>query len=421
MLNKYFYKLLIGVFSIFALGVFVPKNVRAIENPLNFPNNTFGIHILSEADIDDAANLVNSSGGEWGYVTLVIRKDERDTTRWQQVFDELRRKKLIPIVRLATIQTENGWEKPSFDEIDGWVSFLNSLNWVVENRYVIVGNEPNHAIEWGGEINPESYGDYLVEISKKLKTTSGDFFILPAGLDASAPNGEDTMSEATFLQKMVEEKKDLFNFIDGWSSHSYPNPNFSGPVGAEGRGTLKTYEWELEYLKNLGLDKELPVFITETGWAHDMDKNVLGYKSDSLIASYLKKAYMDVWNDSRIVAITPFVLNYSDSPFDIFSWKKKDGNGFYDFYYEIQKLPKPKGEPNQLNIGKIIYVLLPQLTGVTEEAYGIAFMKNVGQAIWEWDNPSEIEVKGEKYEVKPVTPLNNIEPNEEAFAVFRKI
>ena len=248
MLNKYFYKLLISVFGIFALVIFIPKNARAIENPLNYTNNSFGIHILSEVDIKDAAELVNSSGGEWGYVTLVIRKDERDTTRWQQVFDELRRKKLIPIVRLATMQTEIGWEKPSFDEIDGWVSFLNSLNWVVENRYVIIANEPNHAIEWGGEIDPEGYADYLVEISKKLKATSDDFFVLPAGFDASAPNSSETSSESSYLQKMLEHKTDLFDHIDGWSSHSYPNPNFSGPVAAEGRGTLKTYEWELEYL-----------------------------------------------------------------------------------------------------------------------------------------------------------------------------
>ena len=187
------------------------KIVKAVENPLAKTNNLFGIHILNESDIKDAANLVNSSGGEWGYVTLVIRKDERDTTRWQKVFDELRRHKLIPIVRIATIQQDGGWEKPVLDETDGWVSFLNSLNWVIKNRYVIIGNEPNHAKEWGGEVKPEEYADYLSTLSRKLKEESGDFFVLPAGFDASTPNSDMGMSEATFLQQMVEYKKDIFS------------------------------------------------------------------------------------------------------------------------------------------------------------------------------------------------------------------
>src|SRR3989344_509102 len=237
------------------------KIVKAVENPLAKTNNLFGIHILNESDIKDAANLVNSSGGEWGYVTLVIRKDERDTTRWQKVFDELRRHKLIPIVRIATIQQDGGWEKPVLDETDGWVSFLNSLNWVIKNRYVIIGNEPNHAKEWGGEINPSEYARYLRLLSEKLKANSQDFFVLPAGFDFSAKNTKDTMDATLFLKEAVSSEKDFFNYIDGWTSHSYPNPDFAGSEMASGRGTVRSYEWELEFLKTLGLVKEVPVFI----------------------------------------------------------------------------------------------------------------------------------------------------------------
>lgn len=398
-----------------------PKNAKGIENPLAKTNNLFGIHIIDETDIKDAANLVNSSGGEWGYVTLVIRKDERDTSRWQKVFDELRRNKLIPIVRIATIQTEHGWEKPVADETDGWVSFLNSLNWVIKNRYVIIGNEPNHAKEWGGEANPKEYADYLSNLSRRLKESSGDFFVLPAGLDASSPNGDEHMSEATFLEEMVSYKKDVFSYIDGWTSHSYPNPNFSGSVDAEGRGTLKTYEWELEYLKKLGLNRELPVFITETGWAHNTEDVQNGYKAMHTISSNLKLAFSEVWNDPKIVAITPFILNYTSTPFDVFSWKKKNSDSFYDFYYVIQNLPKSKGQPVQVTAGKLLYVLLPRILKTPNGEFGIGVIQNSGQSIWSWDKFSEVKIQEENFEIKPISVLNNVEPGEKAIALFSKI
>src|SRR3989344_7494134 len=173
---------------ILLLLVVIAKEVKAITDPRTQPNNKIGIHILDETDISDAAKLVNSSGGDWGYVTLVIRTDQRDPIIWQKIFDRLRRSHVIPIVRIASKPYDHSWEKLVYDEIDGWVTFLNSLNWVTENRYVVIGNEPNHAKEWGGEINPEEYSNYLAGISKKLKASSGDFFILNGALDASAPD-----------------------------------------------------------------------------------------------------------------------------------------------------------------------------------------------------------------------------------------
>src|SRR3989304_9349563 len=217
------------------LFFFSTQNINAVIDPLIVLNNKFGIHILDETDIEDAAWLVNSSGGDWGYVTFVIRSDERETTRWQKFFDILRKKRVIPIVRIASRQLNEGWEKPSIDEIDGWVNFLNSLNWITQNRYVVIGNEPNHKKEWGGEINPEEYAFYLKTFSEKLKRVNEDFFVLPAGFDASAPNGNGSISESEYLKRMLQSEPEIFNQIDGWASHSYPNPDFSGSEFGQGR------------------------------------------------------------------------------------------------------------------------------------------------------------------------------------------
>ena len=123
------------------------KTAKAIVDPHSSPNNKYGIHIVDTKDLEDAAKLVNSGGGDWGYVTVVIRADERNNQMWQQVFDKMRELHLIPLVRIASIQTNSHWEKLDIEDIQNWVDFLNSLNWVVENRYLIVGNEPNHAKE----------------------------------------------------------------------------------------------------------------------------------------------------------------------------------------------------------------------------------------------------------------------------------
>jgi len=393
----------------------IPKT-SAVENPLVSPNNTSGIHIFDENDLQDAANLVNSSGGDWGYVTIVIRKDEQDTKRWQRVFDKMRRLHLIPLVRIATQQQEGGWEKPSFDEIDGWVSFLNSLNWVIKNRYVIVGNEPNHATEWGSNVNPEEYAEYLYMLATGLKRESEDFFIMPAGLDASAPNKNNHLGEDMFIRRMFQDRPEVFELIDGWTSHSYPNPDFSGSEKDTGRGTVKTFDWELSFLKSLGIDKIYPVFITETGWSHDMDEKTNGNKKVGSVSESITGAFRNAWKDDRIVAVTPFILNYQEPPFDVFSWKKKDGS-FYDFYSEVQKMPKFKGKPIQIISGKIITVLVPQVIKRDDKLWGIAYAKNTGQTIWNREEKTFITDNGKKIEIDyPI--LSDIEPDSSGLVLF---
>src|SRR4030042_3931685 len=158
-------------FLFLLLSIF-PKSLSAIETSVAVDNNKFGIHILNESDQEDASRLVNSSGGDWGYMTIVIREDERDTAKWQRIFDKARRLHLIPIIRLATTQNGENWTKPDPNDITSWINFLDSLNWVIKNRYIVIGNEPNHATEWGGEVDPIGYGEYFSNLSKSLKVSN---------------------------------------------------------------------------------------------------------------------------------------------------------------------------------------------------------------------------------------------------------
>ena len=386
------YKKLIIFFSFLVIFLFSVKTSLAIVDPTSVPNNKFGIHIFSEKDLENARALVNSNGGDWGYVTLVITEAERDHERFQSVFDQMRRLHLIPIIRLATKASGNIWDAPQEAEIDKWVNFLSSLNWVVQNRYVVINNEPNHAGEWGGRIDPAGYASYLEKISRKLKSASSDFFILPAGLDPSSANTASAMTESRFLTQMLKANPKVFDYIDGWTSHAYPNTSTS------------IYNRELSLI-----GKDLPVFVTETGWPRNM-------YGEEQIGKNLVSTYQNVWNNPKVIAVTPFILDYINAPYDVFSWEKPDGT-FYGFYSEVQKLPKVTGSPVQVESGQILAAFVQPVIFTGVDFVGAIIAKNTGQSIWAQNNISVGNETGDFY-IKGFS-LNNIEPMRLGLVLFR--
>lgn len=391
------YSIVVLLFFLFTVHCNL-STVYAISDPLAVPNNKFGIHIISPSieESSPAASLVNSKGGDWGYVTVLVESGSRDHNKWQNFFDDLRRRHLIPLVRLATQPDGDHWKIPYEGEEDAWAGFLDNLNWPTKNRYIVIYNEPNQGQEWAGSVNAKSYAKVLDKTITALKNKNSDFFVLNAGLDASAPQKPPKYEDETnFLKEMNEEVPGIFNKLDGWVSHSYPNPGFAGSPDAEGKGTVRTWEWELQKLKELGLAKNLPVFITETGWKHaeglDFDKSL---PSSDTLGEYFKTAFQNAWADSRIIAVTPFLLNYQEAPFDHFSFKKLTGEKqnmkilgasypeYYPHYQALLDLPKISGKPIQENkAGLVKGGLYPSI--VSGEKYTIPLtFKNTGQSIW---------------------------------------
>ena len=98
---KYF---LLTLFVLF----FLPLSVFAANT-----NNKFGIS-MAQPNSDEFAKvkeLVNSNGGDWGYVTLIIQENDRNKDKWQGIFNQLRNLHLIPIVRLATSPVGENWRR----------------------------------------------------------------------------------------------------------------------------------------------------------------------------------------------------------------------------------------------------------------------------------------------------------------------
>lgn len=359
------------------LNLFI-RNSYAIDDPVSMENNKYGVHIFDINEVDKVADLVNSNGGEWGYVTVPIREDQRDRAKWQEFMRKCNEKKLIPIVRLATEMKTYGWAKPSkFTSID-YANFLNDLDWPTVNRYIIVYNEPNHASEWGSEVNPEEYVDELAHTIRIFKERNDDFYMLPAGLDAAAPNASGHMRWDVFLARMNARNPEALKSIDGWNSHSYPNHAFSGKPTDRHDHSVISFMYETNLIKKY-TGKDLPIFITETGWSNEK-------LSDDKIAEYYRTVFSTVWNDNRIIAITPFVLNASAGPFEKFSLMDKDGNPKPQ-YKLIASIVKKPGRPTLDNEQVNTYLPILGVKDNKVEPYSTpepVWGKDKWYEVWKW-------------------------------------
>jgi len=321
------------------------------NNPLWEPNNKFGIYIYAENDkfFSRADELVNSNGGEWGYVLIPFNVKDLDSEKWRSVFADLSDKKLIPVIQLWDVDTTKYQE-----QTQAAADFLNGFVWPIRYRYVSVYNEPNDKNFWYGKVDPKEYAkilDYTIDV---FKQSNPDFYMLNGALNASAPTNADNMESFEYMTQMNAAVPGIFNKLDGWASHSYPQPNFSGSPKDTGKLSIQAYAAELKYLKDkLGVTKSLPVFITETGWAHaEGSTYAASFLTDEVVAENFKAAFKDVWEkDDRVRAVMPFTIRY-DPPFDHFSWLNPD-NVPYKHYDVVKSMDKVKGAPPALKTGEI--------------------------------------------------------------------
>ncbi|MDD3679633.1 MAG: hypothetical protein PHX72_02160 [Candidatus Shapirobacteria bacterium] len=373
-------KKLLSIVLVILTFLVIPGRVLAQEI------NKFGIHILDAGEVDQAAQLVNSAGGDWGWITIVLRTNDLNQKKWQEFFNNCRRKHLIPLVRLATEIEDEAWKKPTRDDIDQLADFLANINWPVKDQYIVVFNETNHAKEWGNDINPIEYAQILDYAIEKFQDKDDNFKILNGGFDLAANNSAETMDVYRYWQIMNQAVPGIFNRLDGWSSHPYPNPGFIGKPTDQGRKSILGYRWEIATLKaDFNVNKNLPVFISETGWPHGQTANNQirnGYfLAPDKVAEYTKEAFYLWLADNQVKAITPFVLNYHSFPLDVFSWLDRDGQD-YPHCQAIREMKKTAWWPEQINEWQVEIINLPKFLPINSSYQGKITLKNTGQSIW---------------------------------------
>lgn len=314
------------------------------EAPVNFePNNKYGLYIYAERQdfFEMADELVNSNGGEWGYVLIPFNVKDRNRGRWQRVFNDLSKHKLIPVIQLWDVDPDN-----YKSQTEKAAKFLDSFDWPIKYLYISVYNEPNDRRFWYDKVDPEGYAKILDFTIDTFKRENPNFIMMNGAFNVSAANNKVSMDAFLYMTLMNKAVPGIFNKLDAWASHSYPQPNFSGSPYATGRWSIRAYEDELKFLKNLGVTKNLPVFITETGWAHSEGKSYdRSFLNQYKVAENYKIAFQEVWNkDPRVRAVMPFTIKYNP-PFDHFSWIKDNYKDKYPQFDTIKSLPKVAGKP----------------------------------------------------------------------------
>ncbi|OGD08224.1 hypothetical protein A3H89_04135 [Candidatus Amesbacteria bacterium RIFCSPLOWO2_02_FULL_48_11] len=328
MFRQFIYSFIRILLVLWVLG-FTVSVVNAIVDPLSVPNNRIGVHILEPSEIASAASLVNSSGGDWGYVTIPLRADDRDFDKWSEFFTSATRLHLIPIIRLATFAAGPTWVAPTVLDLVDFANFLAGMPWPVKNRYVILFNEPNHAAEWGGTVSPLQYVNLLIDAHLIFKSRSQDFFLLTSGLDMSAPTNHTSLDALQFYRALTLLQPRWYSFIDGLSVHAYPNPGFASSVNSTSRYGITSFRYETQLLRRLGFPPK-PVFITETGRPGSAD--------------FFLPALTQIWTDPDVVAVTPFLLFAGAGEFTRFSLLDTSKNPTAA-YNSLLNIPKISGSP----------------------------------------------------------------------------
>lgn len=340
----------------------------AVYDPVSVDNNKYGIHILFPDEITEAANLVNSTGGDWGYVTIPIRASERNIIKWQKFMNDCKIYHIIPIIRLATegdYFIKDSWEKPSNYYAIDFANFLNSLDWPTKNRYVVIFNETNRGDEWGGTPSASEYADILNNAVTAFKQRSDKFFIIMGGLDnASVDINGVSENQFNYMREMNEAVPGIFERIDGLAVHAYPNPAFASPPSYLGTNSIYSFNYENDLILEL-TGKTLPIFITETGWSSDK-------VSIDTQVNYYKNAFSGVWSDKNIVAVTPFILS-AGVPFRQFSFIVD--NKKTNLYLSFLQTPKVKGTP-QIE-PDVFQKLLPKTTDLSIKSFKDVFTKTI--------------------------------------------
>jgi len=306
-------RLLSTILAFFFLSVTISP-VFAVET------TKMGMHILNPGELSQAKELIQIKDypDKWQYMTIPFTlADIEKEKEWQAFFDEARQKKVIPLVRLATGVENGAWKIPTRRNITDQIAVLSRLTWPTDQRHIMVFNEVNHAKEWGGKIDPEGYTDILAFTTNWAHSEGLNYVVLPAAMDLAAPNGSVTREAFSYLSAVHAADSEVFNSLDAWNSHSYPNPAFSSSPQRVGKNSLRGFEHELAFLKDK-TNRELPVYITETGWE---DSSSTG----KYLSSYYQYALQHIWSNDRVVAVTPFVFKGDPGPFTRFSFVRGDG------------------------------------------------------------------------------------------------
>jgi hypothetical protein len=330
--------LLVAVQLPLLVGMAEAKEQSPGVAPPPSPNNIVGLNLArlhQPRFISAAADIANANGGSWGYVTILLTREDRDSdfpvNRLQQILDRCYEARLQPIVRVATrFDLSTGvWDRPTDEDPLRWRMLFDQMRWPNRLVWIIPANEPNLGREWGGQVDVLSYARYL-DWFMTVFQGADRFKVVNAPLNLSNPHKLPEMQDAfDFLAEHQALTPAVFEKLPAWASNSY---RVDG-LGEGLRFTHRGYEVELE-----AIGRDMPVIIAESG--------VLNRRGEDDVARFFVQAYQDWQSDRRVIAATPL---FWDPDLDDHWMFTLDDQGNVETgsatYRALRDLPRVAGSP----------------------------------------------------------------------------
>jgi hypothetical protein len=193
---------------------------------------------------------------------------------------------------------------------------------------VIIWNEPNLTIEWGGQPpNPAAFTELLCAGYSAAKTADPWITVVAAGLAPTNSDNAAAMDDRRFLQEMYQAgAADCFDVL---AAHPY---SFGQPPEAPARDDRHPAFGRLADLRRIMVeagDDDKPVWITEMGWSIAPPPEQADIKvSEAMQADYLAQAmaYIDrEWPWVELVTVWNLAVARPGDPFTGYSLLDEQG------------------------------------------------------------------------------------------------
>ena len=144
-----------------------------------------------------------------------------------------------------------------------------------------VWNEPNYEIYWGGQPDPESYGEMLKAVVPAIKAANPSMTVVTAGLSPHINDDADAIAYETFLRRAYATGGP--QLADAIGTHPYPNRRYVEDYLGNIRVNLFRY---LRVMSEFG-EENKPMWVTETGVSNEGDEGFdLQQQADALAQIY---------------------------------------------------------------------------------------------------------------------------------------
>lgn len=229
-----------------------------------------GFHIAR----GDAAHMqaVRQAGGEFAVVVFSWRDIQPlpDRFYWEVPDAALRAAEFYGVDVMARLDQPPDWALDDASltpwDLDAYANFSRQ----VAQRYggrlagLILWNEPNLSLEWGGQQpDPAAYAELLRAAYPAVKEVAPDLPVSMAGLASTVGGGDNAMSDLAFLQGVYDAGGGAY--FDALAAHPYGFGQLPQQAPAAERLNFRRIELLRAAMEANG-DAAKPVWITEMGW-----------------------------------------------------------------------------------------------------------------------------------------------------------